>query len=57
MIDKKVPCLTICLVCDLQSMSMLDFLCLEHHIQFLNADNGFWTFGLRNEKHHCIKVV
>lgn len=57
MIDKKVPCLTICLVCDLQSMSMLDFLCLEHHIQFLNADNGFWTFGLRNEKHQCIKVV
>lgn len=46
MIDKKVPCLTVCLVCDLQPVSMLDLLCLEHHIQFLNADDSFWTFGL-----------
>lgn len=57
MIDKKVPCLTICVVCDLQPMSMLDFLCLEHCIQILNADNGFWTSGLWKEKHHCIKVL
>lgn len=56
-IDKKVPCLTICVVCDLQPVSMLDFLCLEHCIQILNADNGFWTSGLWNEKHHCIKVL
>lgn len=57
MIDKNVPCLTICDVCDLQPMTVSYFLHLEHCIQSLNADNGFWTFGLWNEKHHCIKVL
>lgn len=57
MIDKKIPCLTICVVCDLQPMCMLDFLCLEHCIQILNADSGFWTSGLWNEKQRCIKVL
>lgn len=57
MIDKKVPCLITRVVCDLQPVSMLDFLCLEHRIQILNADNGFWSSGLRNEKHRCVKVL
>lgn len=45
-IDKKVPSLTICVVCDLQPMSMLDFIRLEHCIEILNTDNGFWTSKL-----------